>query len=244
MTVNRITLKEEAKAKVAAAVPSPTLSTFGYLVIAGILTGIQGKLQQRFDVWYNGFKLYIWNLGPLPVFNLTRILAYSALFIILLRIISDVLSAGYSWYALRINRSMSATFSNIFDPMNMIFKVIGLTIVMSVFCFLWSLLLIIPGIIAAYRYRQAYYILFDHPEYGILECIRESKRMMQGNKGELFILDLSFLGWIILCGLTFGILLIWKLPYFEVTYASFYDAVGGHAFHEQAKENPDNHPWE
>ncbi len=249
MIINRISLKEDAKAKVAAAIPSTTLPTLGFLIIMAVLSGIERNLDTRFDSWYNGIRFYIWDMGPFPVFNFTRIMAYSALFIILLRLISDILSSGYSWYALRISRSIHAVFSNIFDPLNMIFKVLGLTIVISVFCFLWSLLLVIPGIIAAYSYRQAYYILFDHPDYGILDCIRESKRMMRGNKGELFVLDLSFIGWHIVCALTLGILYIWKLPYIEVTYAGFYNAVCGHAHtehtsSEQAKEDPNKFPWE
>ena len=244
MIINRISLKEEAKAKVAAAVPSPMLPTLGFLLILAVLSAIERNLDMRFDSWYNGIRLYIWNLGPFPIFNVTRIMGYSAIFIILLRLISDILSSGYSWYALRISRSMHAVFSNIFDPLNILFKFIGLTIVISVFCFLWSLLLIVPGIIAGYSYRQAYYILFDHPDYGILDCIRESKRMMRGGKGELFILDLSFIGWHIVCTLTLGILYIWKMPYIEVTYAGFYNAVGGHSHTEQANEDPNKFPWE
>ncbi len=243
--INRISLKEDAKSRVAAAVPSPTLPTAGFLLIIGILAAIQTNLDKRFEFLYKGFRLYLWNMGPFPLFHFSKVLTYSALFLIVLRLISEILSVGYSWYALRISRSIGATFLNIFDPMNMIFKVIGLTIVISLFCFLWSLLLIIPGIVAAYSYRQAYYILYDHPEYGILECIRASKKMMYGNKGELFILDLSFLGWHIVCLLTMGILYIWKLPYIEVTYCSFYDAVGGHASHEQnGRDNPNRYPWE
>ena len=155
---------------------------------------------------------------------------------------ASIISTGYSWYALKISRSQEAVFSNIFDPLNMVFKVIGLEIVISVFVTLWSLLFVIPGMVAAYSYRQAFYILYDHPEYGILDCIRESKNMMRGAKGELFMLDLSFIGWHLVCVLTFGILYIWKLPYIEATYAGFYEAVRS-AAGSGTSTPPNEDPW-
>jgi len=243
MTVNRIELKEDAKVIIAAARPSPAAVTFVYIIITSILSGIQTNLDKRFDTYAEGIWMYFRQHAPWPAFTLSNIMVFSALFIILLRIISSVFSVGYSWYSLRLSRSLKATFSNIFDPMNAIFKVIGLTVVIAVFTFLWSLLLIIPGIIAGYSYRQAYYILYDHPEYGILQCIRESKRMMRGYKADLFILDLSFLGWIIVCALTLGILFIWKIPYFEVTYAGYYDALRGFNTSEP-RDNGGGDPWD
>lgn len=81
-----------------------------------------------------------------------------------------------------------------------------------IFVFLWSLLFIIPGIIAGYRYRFALYNLCENPEMGVMEALNMSKAQTRGHKWELFVLDLSFLGWIILCGLTLGILSIWIMP--------------------------------
>lgn len=86
--------------------------------------------------------------------------------------------------------------------------------------FLWGLLFVIPGIVASYRYRQALYLLLDHPEMGIMECISESKRMMRGHKAELFILDLSFLGWSLLTIIPF--VSVYVLPYMQSTYAIYY----------------------
>lgn len=85
-----------------------------------------------------------------------------------------------------------------------------MTILTGIFIFLWSLLLIIPGIIAAYRYRMALYLLLDNPNMSVYQCIRESKRMMVGHKAELFVLDLSFLGWYILSAVPF--VSIWVTP--------------------------------
>lgn len=93
---------------------------------------------------------------------------------------------------------------------------------MNLFIFLWSLLLVIPGIVKSYSYYMMAYILTDHPEMGWKEAIAESKRMMNGYKWKLFVLHLSFLGWIILSCFTFGILLIYVIPYMQQAEANFY----------------------
>lgn len=105
---------------------------------------------------------------------------------------------GYIAFALSLFRRQPAGVGKLFDGFERIIKLLGLTIMITVFTLLWSLLFIIPGIVAGYRYSQAYNILYDHPEYGIFKCISESKRMMNGNKGSLFVLTLSYLGWLIL----------------------------------------------
>lgn len=78
-------------------------------------------------------------------------------------------------------------------------KALLLYILRGLFIALWSLLFIIPGIMAAYSYAMADYILYNHPEMSAMEALRESKRLMHGRKGRLFGLDLSFIGWSLLC---------------------------------------------
>ena len=108
------------------------------------------------------------------------------------------------------------------------FKVTFLT---GLFTFLWSLLFVIPGIIKAFSYSQAMYILADNPGKPALECITESREMMDGHKMDLFVLGLSFIGWILLGMITFGIAYIWVMPYMQATYANFYRCLknGGQA---------------
>ena len=95
----------------------------------------------------------------------------------------------------------------------------------SIFTALWSLLFVIPGIVKAYSYSMAYYIKLDHPDYGWKACIDESRRMMQGHKWERFVLDLSFLGWIIVGSLCLGVGSLWVTPYMEATRAQYYEYV-------------------
>ena len=109
----------------------------------------------------------------------------------------------------------------------------NLRLLVGVFTFLWSLLFIIPGIIASYSYAMTPYILAEHPEIGVMDAINASKKMMSGNKFRLFCLHFSFLGWDILSLLTFGILRFWLQPYKETANAAFYREISGTAAQTQ-----------
>ena len=87
---------------------------------------------------------------------------------------------------------------------------------------LWSLLFIIPGIIASYSYAMTPFLMAENPDLRPSEAISLSKDMMDGHKGELFALDLSFFGWILLCVLTLNIGNLWLNPYRNAAYAAFY----------------------
>lgn len=95
----------------------------------------------------------------------------------------------------------------------------------GLFTFLWSLLLIVPGIIKSFSYSLSMYIQAENPGKPALECIAESKAIMEGHKAELFMLCLSFLGWILLGVITFGIAYIYVLPFYSATIANFYENV-------------------
>lgn len=96
-------------------------------------------------------------------------------------------------------------------------------VLVNVFTFLWSLLFVVPGIIKALAYSQAKYVIHDNPRLKGKEAIEISKRMTNGFKGDLFSMYLSFIGWYILVGLTFGILSIYVTPYVETTAAMYYE---------------------
>ena len=92
----------------------------------------------------------------------------------------------------------------------------------ALFVFLWSLLLIIPGIIKAYAYAMTVYIAEENPDMDPREAMKKSEEMMMGHKKELFVLDLTFIGWFLLSMLTFGILLLFVQPYLYTAHAHFY----------------------
>ncbi|MBD1371524.1 DUF975 family protein [Hazenella sp. IB182357] len=100
-------------------------------------------------------------------------------------------------------------------------------ILYSIYLLLWTLLLIIPGFIKSYSYAMSSYILNDNPELSANQAITQSRKMMDGHKLDLFLLHLSFIGWIILGIITFGIGFIWITPYMQATEAMFYRNLKG-----------------
>lgn len=99
------------------------------------------------------------------------------------------------------------------------------TFLAGLFTFLWSLLLIVPGIIKSYSYSMSLYIYAENKDMGALEAINKSKEMMEGHKMDLFVLQLSFLGWTLLGVVTLGIAFIWVIPYMYATYVNFYKSL-------------------
>ncbi len=113
------------------------------------------------------------------------------------------------------------TFSG-FDDFWSAFKV---TFLVGLYTFLWSLLFVIPGIVKSYAYSMSFYILAENKGKPARECIRESMEMTDGHKMELFVLGLSFIGWALLCGITFGIAYIWVGPYMQATFTNAYKSL-------------------
>lgn len=105
------------------------------------------------------------------------------------------------------------------------FKSLGYYFLSLIYLFLWSLLLIIPGIIKGYSYALTAFILVDEPELSPNQAITKSRKMMDGKKLKMFYLDLSFIGWFLLSVLTLGIGFIWLAPYFMTAHAEFYQMV-------------------
>ncbi len=97
----------------------------------------------------------------------------------------------------------------------------------GLFTALWSLLFVIPGIIKAFSYSMAMYILAENEGMPALEAISRSKEMMEGHKMEYFVLSLSFIGWAFLTVITFGLAGIWVMPYMNTTMANFYLSLKG-----------------
>ncbi len=117
------------------------------------------------------------------------------------------------------NRLTRNAFSLGFD--NWIHNVLGMLLT-DVFIVLWSLLFLIPGIIKCFSYAMTPYILVEHPEMSVNKAIDESIYLMDGHKFDYFYLALSFIGWIILSIMSFGIGFFWLIPYMQTTMAAFY----------------------
>lgn len=216
MHIDRRRLKQQAREDIRGARPHPALVTLVFLALGFVLSllrlKITGQLDQLIQYYVSGSYYAISHVTP-----------GAWLLSVAISIISIFLNLGYVFYCLCISRRISGGVGTIFDGFVYFPKYLGLSIVMGIFIFLWSLLFIIPGIIAAYRYRMAVYLMLDHPEMGILECLDQSKEMMYGHKLQLFVLDLSFLGWMLLSVIPF--VSLWVRPYITVTEAHFYQVL-------------------
>ena len=109
-----------------------------------------------------------------------------------------ILAAGFAFYCMDIRRRERSEYAVLFDGFSFTGKIIALNIVINLFVFLWSMLFVFPGFIAHYRYSFALYNLYENPDMDIMEALNLSKRQTQGYKMELFKLDLSYMGWILL----------------------------------------------
>ena len=98
-------------------------------------------------------------------------------------------------------------------------------LLMAIYIFLWTLLLVIPGIIKSFSYALVPYILVEKPELSANQAIDLSRKMMRGHKFDMFLLSFSFIGWGILSCLTLGIGFFWLRPYVYTSYAAFYEDV-------------------
>lgn len=171
----------------------------------------------------------------------------SFFFSTLTSLIMLVLNGGYYIYCMGVRRGAEMPYSTLADGLGVAGKLIWCWIQMSVKIFLWSLLFWIPGIIAAYRYRFAYYNILTDGSLSAGEAIRLSCQQTDGMKMGLFVLDLSFLGWALLSMCTAGLLNIWLTPYYTLCDLAYFEKaqerLGRGSFGGGRTPPRDGDPW-
>ena len=222
-------IKAESRSLLRTGEVNPFRMTLFYLLITLVL-----------DMINSGVSYMIDSAGGFTVLSFSFVS-------ILVGLVALVLNAGYYCYCFGILRREEMPYESLFDAFPFAGKVILLSIVEGVFIFLWSMLFVIPGIIAAYRYSFAMLNLCENPELGVMEALNLSKRQTFGYKWQLFVLQLSFIGWSLLIGIAdsvsewlagaigpsiiaqiigvigFGVLVqFFVLPYMDLTYAGYY----------------------
>ena len=185
------------------------------------------------------------------IFTPGRVGAY-LLMELLVALYQWVMVYGYAAYGLGLARRSGPGYRTLLEGFSSLGRALGVSFFTALFTTLWSLLGMVPaglfllagvvmesyplmmfstflvlpgsllGIMASYRYRLATYFLLDDPDMGVLASLRESKEVMIGRKWQLFVTDLSFLGWVFLSLFTFGIVGLWASPYMWVTEVNFY----------------------
>ena len=137
-------------------------------------------------------------------------------------IIGGVAELCYTLYLMRQYDHQSTTMEDIIPIFDRFLQGFLQAFFRGLFTILWSLLLIVPGVIASYSYRMTPYIMIDRPELTARQAIAASKEMMHGHKWELFCLDFSFIGWNILAALTLNLGHLVLNPYKNAARTAFY----------------------
>ena len=205
---NRITLKERGKAAFRRNYWKCVVVALIAVVIVGASLTVRGGTGET-HTYDHGFSLRYYS-----TMTGTAVLCFTVLHIF----VFNVLSIGCSKFFL-CNARESATLDQVLDGFRGSYGRNVLTMfLMKLYVALWSLLLVIPGIVKAYSYMLVPYILADNPDIPRGEALRLSEKLMIGNKMGAFLLDLSFIGWHILSALTCGILgVLYVNPYIEAT---------------------------
>lgn len=137
-------------------------------------------------------------------------------------ILGGVIQLGYCRFLLKMEDGQEPDIKDLFSQMHMFGSAFVMNLLRGLYIALWTLLFIIPGIVACYKYAMAPFILLENPHWSANDAISQSKEIMRGNKFSLFCLNWSFIGWILLSVLTLGIGYLWLNPYMNAAYASFY----------------------
>lgn len=193
--------------------PAGASATFAELK-ARAKTGPKGNYWTYFGGWILWAVLLSGVVSFLPFLGVVVTIVFSCL-----------QQYGFCNLSLRAADHRQLAVGDAFIGFNQFGRAFGCVFLMGLFSFLWSLLLIVPGIVKAFSYMLAPYVALENPQLSVLEAIGESRRLMDGNKWRALFLYLSFIGWGLLAILTAGILCCWLVPYQSITIGAFYRAV-------------------
>ncbi len=139
--------------------------------------------------------------------------------------LSPAFSLSLVMVYLNLSNGASPAVDNTFWGFSDFWSAFKVQFLVGLFTFLWSLLLVVPGIIKSLSYSMAMYDLAENNGKPALACIDASRKLTEGHKMDLFVLGLSFFGWILLGVVTCGLAFIWVGPYMQTTYANTYNAL-------------------
>ena len=233
MSLDRPTVKANSRQLIREAKPSVLTASLILIVLGVVITMLSNRLTGISVNDAMRYLRYLEDGNAEAAFNivLSNTPSAGAQFIsFLLNCVSIIVALGFTIFLLNTLRNTERSLGNLLDGFGLWWKVLLLDIVCGIFVFLWSLLLVVPGIVAGYRYSMVNYILINNPDMGIMDCIRESKRLTQGHKGELFMLDLSFIGWglLTIVPVLGWFLLVWLRPYQELSKLQYFEAISGY----------------
>ena len=201
---------------------------WGISILTGFVASLLGGLiAGNASINLNVFEDILEQL-PMEVLRiLLAILSFAALLGVVSFIIGGVIQLGYARYLLNQHDGRPFRFGDLFSQFDRFGTGFAQAFLRNLYTILWTLLFIVPGLIKGFSYAMTPFILADHPEMTASEAITASRKLMDGHKGELFVLGLSFFGWNLLCIFTLGIASLWITPYLNAAYAAFYRELTG-----------------
>jgi len=211
---------------------SPITILVIYYLFTVAINAISAAFGPTYD-WSQGIPV-ITDAGNTGVVNLISIV---------MSVVGWLFLYGLAKMWIRIARDEEYSTSEIFhsmykeDPL----RIILMSFVRDIFIGLWMLLFVIPGIVKSYAYSMSYYILNKQPSISSTEAITLSKDVTKGYKGDLFLLDLSYLGWYILGLFTLGILWLWIRPRHQVAKTLMFEEIYSQYYPEPVKEEDSSH---
>ena len=176
------------------------------------------------------------NIGAFIAGSFGIIVIAAIIMAIVYFVLGSFTGVGYAKFNLNLVDKKNAAFENLFEYFSYWRTTAVARLLRTIYVLLWSLLFVIPGIVASLSYAMTDYILAENPNMTSSEAIELSKSMMYGNRFRFFCLQFSFIGWDILATLAFGIGHLWLTPYKQAAYAAFYREVSGTEFYENEFE--------
>lgn len=213
-------MKLRARSLINSTRPHPCLVTFALLAFIWLVNYLAQKIGGQ------PILIDLDAVQALDYRNVIRIDMANAEFVpttilILFQLAIIILSYGYTAYTLHVVRGEASGYGNLLDGFGIAWRAIALTLLIDALVMVASVALLIPGLILSYAYGMATYLQVDHPDWSPIRCMRESRLMMRGHKWDLFVLQLSFLGWQILASIP-GVSIFVK-PYVSLTETVFYE---------------------
>lgn len=213
---NTAAFKERARQQLAGKWIPAVLVCFISWVLTSAFTSSDGVNATYHFTWQFGRLVRVPNSSGSGYKDLARLVHF---------ILSGPINFGVAAFFLKLVRGKNALIEDMFSGFKYFVKTFVLNFICVLFVFLWMLLLIIPGIIAALKYSMAYYIMNDDPNIGAMDALKESIEIMDGHKMDLFLLWLSFIGWFLLGIISLGIGLLWAVPYYTAAKVNFYESI-------------------
>jgi len=222
---------------------------FSYIltVLYQALSGMQEYVMRYMEMVESGEYLKMLESGVIEPIEWPYVKPTSYAVAALCYVMTVILGYGYRGYALMRSRGANAGFRDVIPPARLMLRILAIMVMTGLAVFVGSVLFVVPGLILAYRYRLAVYVMYDNPELGAFACMKKAAKLSRGHKMRIFKLDLSFLGWEIAnqfaaAFLMVPVLELWVRPYREVANAMLYNEIAGVPYTVPTPPMPED-PW-